>query len=117
MTEDAAGPPLDASPTHSAMATTRELCSVPLTSRHSNYSWKTFRRQALTSEVLLGSELKKARLAAKLTQEDLAFKAGLSRNYISLLELDQKSPTVNVLLRICKTLGVKPSKVIARIES
>jgi len=64
----------------------------------------------------LGGELKKARLAAGVTQEELAFKAEISRNYVSLLELDEKSPTVQVLLRICKALGTKASKIISRVE-
>jgi transcriptional regulator with XRE-family HTH domain len=64
----------------------------------------------------LGKELRKARLAAGLTQEELAFKADISRNYVSLLELGEKSPTVQVLLRICKALGVRASALIARIE-
>lgn len=64
----------------------------------------------------LGGELKKARLAAGVTQEELAFKAEISRNYVSLLELDQKSPTLQVLLKICKALGTKASKIISRVE-
>lgn len=64
----------------------------------------------------LGGELKRARLAAGVTQEELAFKAEISRNYVSLLELDQKSPTVQVLLKICKALGTKASKIISRVE-
>lgn len=65
---------------------------------------------------MLGDELRKARLAANLTQEELAFKAEISRNYVSLLELGEKSPTVTVLLRICKAVGIKASTVIARVE-
>lgn len=65
---------------------------------------------------MLGKELRKARVAAGLTQEELAYKAEISRNYVSLLELDEKSPTVQTLLRLCKALDVKPSKIIARIE-
>jgi transcriptional regulator with XRE-family HTH domain len=64
----------------------------------------------------LGGELRKSRLAAGMSQEQLAFDAGISRNYVSLLELGEKSPTVQVLLRVCKALGVKASKIIARIE-
>jgi transcriptional regulator with XRE-family HTH domain len=64
----------------------------------------------------LGKELLKARTAAGLTQEELAFKADVSRNYISLLERDEKSPTVKMLLRLCKALGVRASKILARIE-
>jgi transcriptional regulator with XRE-family HTH domain len=66
--------------------------------------------------VPLGEELRKSRLAAGLTQEELAFKADISRNYVSLLELGEKSPTVQILLRICKALGVRASTIIARVE-
>ena len=55
--------------------------------------------------MMLGDELRKARLGAGMTQEELAFKADVSRNYISLLELGQKSPTVQLLLRLCKALA------------
>jgi transcriptional regulator with XRE-family HTH domain len=65
---------------------------------------------------VLGKELRKARIAAGMTQEELAFKADISRNYVSLLELGEKSPTVQILLRVCKALGVKASTIIARIE-
>jgi transcriptional regulator with XRE-family HTH domain len=65
---------------------------------------------------VLGDELRKARIAADLTQEELAFKADISRNYVSLLELGEKSPTVQVLQRICKALNVKASTLVARIE-
>jgi len=43
--------------------------------------------------------------------------ADLSRNYISLLELDQKSPTVETLLRLAKALGVRASSLIAIVEA
>ena len=65
---------------------------------------------------VLGQQLRKARLKAGLTQEQLAFKAKISRNYVSLLELDEKSPTVHVLMRVCKAIGVKPSIMIQSIE-
>jgi DNA-binding XRE family transcriptional regulator len=84
--------------------------------RHSNYSWKTGQRQVLASFFVLGDELRKTRIEAGLTQEDLAFKAGISRNYVSLLELNEKSPTVETLARICKALKVKVSTLIARTE-
>ncbi len=66
---------------------------------------------------MLGEQIRKARLKADLTQEELARRAGLSRNYVSLLEQDAKSPTIKMLLRICKALGVKASRIIARIEN
>lgn len=51
-----------------------------------------------------------------MTQEKLAARAGVSRNYISLLELNQKSPTVQMLFKLCKVLKVRPSVVIGRVE-
>ena len=65
---------------------------------------------------MLGEELRKERLKAKLTQEELAARAKVSRNYVSLLELNEKSPTVQMLLRLCRVLRIRPSTLIARIE-
>ena len=65
---------------------------------------------------MLGDEIRKARLAAKLTQEDLAFEADISRNYVSLLELNQKSPTVDVLMRIARAMGIRASALIGAVE-
>ena len=66
---------------------------------------------------MLGDELKKARLKAKMTQEELSFASGLDRTYISQLENDRKSPTVDVLFRLCEALGASASKLLARVEN
>jgi len=65
---------------------------------------------------MLGEELRRAREAAGLSQEQLAFRANLDRSYVSQLENGHKSPTVNVLFRICDALGVRPSEIFARVE-
>ena len=65
---------------------------------------------------MLGDALRKARLKADLTQEQLAFAAGISRNYISLLELNQKSPTVEVFVRICQSMGASPGRMLLQVE-
>ena len=64
----------------------------------------------------LGSELRKARVAAGLSQEDLSSRARVDRSYISQLERDLKSPTVDMLDRLCAHLGVKASAVLAVVE-
>lgn len=64
----------------------------------------------------LGEELRKARTEAGLTQEELARAAKLDRAYISQLENDHKSPTVDTLFRLCGALGVKASAVLAEVE-
>ncbi len=65
---------------------------------------------------MLGDELRKAREAAKLTQEALSFDAEIDRTYISQLENDKKSPTLETLFRLCDVLGIKASELIARVE-
>ena len=65
---------------------------------------------------MLGRELKNVREAAGMSQEQLAFEAGVHRTYISLLERDKKSPTLNVLLRICQALNVSASELVCRVE-
>lgn len=83
---------------------------------YSNYSWQTRARASFSLSPVLGDELREERLRAKLTQEALASKAGISRNYVSLLEQNEKSPTVQMLFKLCKVLKVRPSELIARIE-
>ena len=65
---------------------------------------------------MLGDELRVARLAASWSQEKLAEEAGVSRNYVSLLELNRKSPTVDVLLALCRALDVSAAGIIRRVE-
>jgi transcriptional regulator with XRE-family HTH domain len=64
----------------------------------------------------LGTELKSAREAADMTQEEVAFAAGIDRAHLSLLENDRKSPTVDTLRRICQAIDVRASEILARVE-
>lgn len=65
---------------------------------------------------MLGDELRKARERAGMTQEALSFNAGVHRTYISQLEHDKKSPTIDVLFRLCDAIGVPASRLIAKVE-
>lgn len=72
--------------------------------------------QRYISNLMIGKELREARKKAGLSQEQLAEKAGVHRTYVSLLERDVKSPTVDVLLRICRALEMKASDILKRID-
>lgn len=41
----------------------------------------------------------------------------MDRTYISDIENDKVSPTVDMLERLCKALGVRASEMLARVES
>ena len=49
----------------------------------------------------LGDRLRDAREARRLTLEDLADRAQLTKGYISKVERNQATPSVAVLLKIC----------------
>jgi transcriptional regulator with XRE-family HTH domain len=50
-------------------------------------------------------------------QEQLSFQAGLSRVYISQLERNLKSPTVETLFRICDALDVSAVTIIKKVDA
>ena len=66
--------------------------------------------------VLLGEALRRARNASGISQEALAFEAKIDRTYVSQLENGHKSPTVEVLFRICPVLGMAASDRVAQVE-
>ena len=65
---------------------------------------------------MLGEELKRARDEAGLSQEEVAHRAGIDRSYLSQLENDRKSPTLDLLFRVCAALGVKTATLVGRVE-
>ncbi|MCM1162444.1 MAG: helix-turn-helix transcriptional regulator [Roseburia sp.] len=50
-------------------------------------------------------KLKSARVALDLSQQELAEKAGVSRQTISAIEKGDYNPTINLCKTICKILG------------
>ena len=65
---------------------------------------------------MFGEVLRTYRKERGLTQEELAHRAEIHRTYVSLLERNEKSPTLNVLFRICRALEVRPSQVLEGVE-
>ncbi len=64
----------------------------------------------------LGRVLAKYRVIAKISQEELADRAGIHRTYVSQIERGLKSPTLSVLLKISKSLKTTISSLIAEAE-
>jgi transcriptional regulator with XRE-family HTH domain len=65
--------------------------------------------------VIFGHHLRQARKKAQLTQEELAFRTGLDRTYVSLLELGRKCPTLAVLFRLCEVIAIAPDALVASV--
>jgi len=64
-----------------------------------------------------GKILRKKRLHRKLTQEALSGDSGLSRAYISELEMGHKDPSFYTLFKLSFALKIKISSLIDEIEN
>jgi transcriptional regulator with XRE-family HTH domain len=58
-----------------------------------------------------GKNLRHARQARGLTQEELGFRAGLDRTEISLLERGKREPRLATLLKLAGALGIGPENL------
>ena len=65
---------------------------------------------------MFGKELRKLRLKAGLTQEEVGASAGVSREYVSMLEAEKNVPTIDVFMRLCHAVDAYPAEVIARLD-
>lgn len=61
---------------------------------------------------LVGGNVRRYRKAARLSQEDVAHRAGLDRTYLSDIERGVANPSVNVLLGVAMVCGVHPALLL-----
>ena len=61
----------------------------------------------------IGKNLRKYRLEKKLRQEDLAERAGLSANYIGMVERGEKIPSLETFITILNELGVSADQILS----
>ncbi|MDC6536617.1 helix-turn-helix domain-containing protein [Pseudomonas syringae] len=69
-----------------------------------------------THNQAFGKALREFRKKRCLTQETLAFEAGLDRTYISVLELGRRSPTIDTLISLCEVLGISLVELAVRAQ-
>lgn len=64
----------------------------------------------------LGSAVRARREHLRLSQEELGFRTGMDRTYISGVERGVRNPTIKVVGRIAKALRTRPSRLLAKAE-
>jgi transcriptional regulator with XRE-family HTH domain len=69
------------------------------------------------TEEAFGVVLRKLRQERKLSQEELAFESGLNRQFVSLLELGQRFPSLETLYKLSAGLGLRGSDLLVRLEN
>jgi transcriptional regulator with XRE-family HTH domain len=60
----------------------------------------------MNGRALVAWNLRRIRVKRGLSQERLAFDAGVDRSYVGALERREENPTVEILERLAKTLSV-----------
>lgn len=65
----------------------------------------------------LGKQLQRLRTRRGLTQEQLAVNVGLSRTFVTRLELGQYDPTLSTLVRLAKSLRVSVTDLLGESMS
>jgi transcriptional regulator with XRE-family HTH domain len=68
-------------------------------------------------ELPFGAALRRVRLAAGLSQEQLGLEASVQRNFISLIETGQNQPTIGTICKLAGALGMKASELVAEAEA
>lgn len=68
-------------------------------------------------ELPFGVALRRVRLAAGMSQEQLGLEAGVQRNFISLIELGQNQPTIGTISKLARALDMKASELVAEAEN
>ncbi len=61
---------------------------------------------------VLATNIRRYRLTAGMSQEELAHRAGIDRTYISALERCRYAATIDVIDKIARELGVEAHKLL-----
>ena len=66
-----------------------------------------------TSQKILAQQVKARRLALNLSQEQMAFEAGIDRTYASQIERGVSNPSLRVICAVAKVLGTSPVELLS----
>jgi len=59
--------------------------------------------------IILGKKIKEIRQKIGMTQEELAWKCGISLNFLGQIERGQKKPSIETIKKIAEALEISPS--------
>jgi len=66
--------------------------------------------------IAFGKVIRKLRVDAGLTQEQLGFESDLRRTFISILELGQQQPTLTTIIKLAKPLNTSAAAIVETVE-
>ncbi|HHU77152.1 MAG TPA: helix-turn-helix transcriptional regulator [Firmicutes bacterium] len=66
--------------------------------------------------IAFGNQLKDLRRSQKISQEELAFRSGLHRTYISSVERGKRNISLINIAKLAKALGTDPARLLEGID-
>ena len=69
-----------------------------------------------TPHSAFGQVLRRCRIAAGLSQEQLGLESGVQRTVISLIETGQNQPTITTIFKLARALDIQRSEQAADTE-
>ena len=63
---------------------------------------------------IVARNLRRLRAERDITQEELAERAGLNRNYVGMIEREENAPTVDTLEKLAEVLQVEAMSLLQR---
>lgn len=70
-------------------------------------------KQSSSIQKQFGNRIRDLRLAKDLSQEDLAFRAGIHRTYLGGIERGERNPALKNIAAIARALGVTLSELFS----
>lgn len=64
------------------------------------------------AKTFMPAVLRRYRDTAGLSQQELADRVGIAKSYVSSLELGYRAPSLNLLVKIARSLGVRPGELV-----
>ena len=75
-------------------------------------SAKTLKSKSEAQQKLVASELRKLRIKAEMSQDELAQRAGIDRKTINRIENGHFSPTLDTITRLSLVLKIAPGALL-----
>ena len=76
-------------------------------------SAKTLKAKSEAQQKIVASELRKLRIKAELSQDELAQRAGIDRKTINRIENGHFSPTLDTITRLSLVLKITPGALMS----
>ena len=75
-------------------------------------SLRSLSAKSAKQQKIVATELRKQRIKAELSQDELAQRAGIDRKTINRIENEHFSPTLDTITRLCVVLKITPSTLL-----